>query len=355
MFIVTVHGKGLASRLVKSMVQAKGIPSSSFRAYLGSKAAMLQKNPSWSLHKALKKFWKFGLVTEIRNNLHKLSAEALYQSAQTPIFYGGRLFPNVALLSSTMQVWPISAASSLLHYVKRCHCTFFVCLIQNLNPWLRLSTTWMLKAETYLRLAPHSAWGSSTLHISVPAELFDPVGQHSNTQWIHIKSAHVSGIRAHPTHALAWGRIVILYGAMLDLGKVPGRLEAHGIYVYIYIFTLYMYILCMYTYECISNSCLLYLDIEVGQASELPLMKRAKNSTWTFREEKNGLIFIQCGFSWCDSYHTRQISTLPYLTLVRTPSIWRKSENGTNVFVALTFFLTQESKASDTETQWPTA
>lgn len=169
------------------MVQAKGIPSSSFRAYLGSKAAMLQKNPSWSLHKALKKFWKFGLVTEIRNNLHKLSAEALYQSAQTPIFYGGRLFPNVALLSSTMQVWPISAASSLLHYVKRCHCTFFVCLIQNLNPWLRLSTTWMLKAETYLRLAPHSAWGSSTLHISVPAELFDPVGQHSNTQWIHIK------------------------------------------------------------------------------------------------------------------------------------------------------------------------
>lgn len=46
MFIVTVHGKGLASRLVKSMVQAKGIPSSSFRAYLGSKAAMLQKNLS---------------------------------------------------------------------------------------------------------------------------------------------------------------------------------------------------------------------------------------------------------------------------------------------------------------------
>lgn len=246
MFIVTVHGKGLASRLVKSMVQAKGIPSSSFRAYLGSKAAMLQKNLSWSLHKALKKFWKFGLVTEIRNNLHKLSAEALYQSAQTPIFYGGRLFPNVALLSSTMQVWPISAASSLLHYVKRCHCTFFVCLIQNLNPWLRISTTWMLKAETYLRLAPHSAWGSSTLHISVPAELFDPVGQHSNTQWIHIKSAHVSGIRAHPTHALAWGRIVILYGAMLDLGKVPGRLEAHGIYVYIYI---YLHYICIY-YAC---------------------------------------------------------------------------------------------------------
>ena len=124
------------------MVQAKGIPSSSFRAYLGSKAAMLQKNPSWSLHKALKIFWKsFGFMTEIWNN----SAEALYQSAQTPIFYGGCLFPNVALLSSTMQVWPISAASIFLKFAPICQKVplhFCVCLIQNLNPWLRQTTAW---------------------------------------------------------------------------------------------------------------------------------------------------------------------------------------------------------------------
>ena len=39
-------------------------------------------------------------------------------------------------------------------------------------------------------------------------------------------------------------------------------------------------------------------------------MKDAKKWIWTFSEEKNELIFIQCGFSWCDSW---RISTLPIL------------------------------------------
>ena len=258
-----------------------------------------------------------------------------------------------------MQVWPISAASSLLHYVKRCHCTFFVCLIQNLNPWLRLSTTWMLKAETYLRLAPHSAWGSSTLHISVPAELFDPVGQHSKHSVDSYKKCPCVWYSCSPHSCPCLGQNCHLVRSNVGSWQSPRETRSSWnlcVYIYIYIFTLYMYILCMYTYECISNSCLLYLDIEVGQASELPLMKRAKkfNLDLPWRKEWADIRTVWFLLMWQLSHPTNQYPTLSY-TGPHTKHLAKIGERHETFLSPLTFFLTQESKASDTETQWPTA
>ena len=225
---------------------------------------------------------------------------------------------------------------------------FFVCLIQNLTPWLRH------RLNERSKLRPIWDWHLILHEVHQLCIFRCPL----NSLILSGNIATLSGFISKMPMCLVFVLTHALPGAELSscteqcwiLAKLQEDSKLMESIHYINI---------MYTYECVY----IYTYIIIYQIAVVCVSWcRSWANIWiALMKDKKMNLDLEWRKEWFDVHKvvsldvTRQITALPHLTLVRTPSIWRKSEDGTNIFVALTFFLTQESEASDTEIQLPTA